>query len=176
MAAVRGALRAGSTASREPFWAAIEDRGVASDVYLLNDRGAIYAVGHPRTSLLGHLAALAELVALAGLTFVALLAGFSSARWLGGRAPVSGRALLREVRASFYRTLFLAFVAAVVVPVVALALVTRAYMATSLRADIEREAARTVRVGEPRRRGLRHASSRAAPPTCRCSTTACSSG
>ena len=66
------------------------------------------------------------------------------AAWLGGRAPVSGRALLRQVRASFYRTLFLAFVAAVVVPVVALAIVTRAYMATSLRADIEREATRTA--------------------------------
>ena len=34
-----------------------------------------------------------------------------------GRAAVSGPALLREVRASFYRKLFLAFVAAVVVPV-----------------------------------------------------------
>ncbi len=132
------------TASRQPFWAVIEDRGIASDVYLLNDRGAIYAVGHPRASALGHLAALAELVAVTALTFVALLAGFSVASWLGGRAPVSGRALLRQVRASFYRTLFLAFVAAVVVPVVALALVTRAYMATSLYADIEREAARTA--------------------------------
>jgi signal transduction histidine kinase len=113
-------------------------------VYLLNDRGAIYAVGHPRASTLGHLAALAELVALAGLTFVALLAGATVASWLAGRAPLSGRALMRQVRASFYRTLFLAFVAAVVVPVVALALVTRAYMATSLYADIEGEAARTA--------------------------------
>jgi signal transduction histidine kinase len=138
------ALFARLTASREPFWAVIEDRGIASDVYLLNDRGAIYAVGHPRVSLLGHLAALAELVALAGLILVALLAGFTVASWLAGRAPVSGRALLRQVRASFYRTLFLAFVAAVVVPVVALALVTRAYMATSLYADIEGEAARTA--------------------------------
>jgi signal transduction histidine kinase len=138
------ALFARLTASRDPFWAVIEDRGVASDVYLLNDRGAIYAVGHPRASTLGHLAALAELIALAGLTFVALLAGFTTASWLAGRAPVSGRALLRQVRASFYRTLFLAFVAAVVVPVVALALVTRAYMATSLYADIEGEAARTA--------------------------------
>ncbi len=132
------------TGSREPFWTVIEDRGVASDVYLLNDRGAIYAVGHPRASMLGHLAALAELVALTVLTFGALVAGTATAWRLGGRAPVSGRALLRQVRASFYRTLFLAFVAAVVVPVVALALVTRAYMATSLGADIEREATRTA--------------------------------
>ncbi len=42
---------------------------------------------------------------------------------LVGRAPASGRALLAEVRASFYRKLFLAFVAAAIVPVLALALV-----------------------------------------------------
>ena len=52
---------------------------------------------------------------------------------LGSRTPVSGRALFREVRASFYRTLFLAFVAAVVVPVVALALVTMLARRLSLR-------------------------------------------
>lgn len=132
------------TASREPFWAVIADRGVASDVYLLSDRGAIYAVGSPRPSLLGHLAALAELVALAACVFTLLVAGATAASWLGGRVPVSGRALLRQVRASFSRTLFVAFVAAVVVPVVALAVVTRAYMATSLRADIEGEATRTA--------------------------------
>jgi signal transduction histidine kinase len=138
------ALFARLTASRQPFWTVIEDRGVSYDVYMLNDRGAIYAVGHPRDSAFGHLSALAELVAVAALIFVALIAAFTIASWLGGRVPVSGRMLLRQVRASFYRTLFLAFVAAVVVPVVALALVTRAYMATSLRADIEREATRTA--------------------------------
>ncbi|MGD9904634.1 MAG: ATP-binding protein [Vicinamibacterales bacterium] len=132
------------TASREPFWAVVEDRGVASDVYLLSDRAAIYAIGHPRVSLLGHLAALAELVTLAAMVFAALVVAATAASWAGGRVPVSGRALLRQVRASFSRTLFVAFVAAVVVPVVALALVTRAYMATSLRADIEREATRTA--------------------------------
>ena len=138
------ALFARLVASREPFWAAIDDRGVSSDVYLQNDRGAIYAIGYPRTVLLSHLATVAELVALAALTFGALLLAVTLASLAGARAPVSGRALFREVRASFYRTLFLAFVAAVVVPVVALALVARAYMATSLRQDIEREATRTV--------------------------------
>lgn len=132
------------SASREPFWAAIDDHGVVSDVYLLSDRGAIYAIGSPRPSLLAHLSNVAELIALTGVIFVALLVAVTVGARLGGRAPVSGRALFREVRASFSRTLFLAFVAAVVVPVVALALVTRAYMATSLRQDIEREATRTV--------------------------------
>ena len=131
-------------ASREPFWATIVDRGLVSDVFLLNDRGAIYAIGHPRTSLLAHWASVAELVALAAITFGALLVAVTLASLVGARAPVSGRALLRDVRASFYRTLFLAFVAAVVVPVVALALVTRAYMTASLYEDIEREATRTV--------------------------------
>ncbi len=131
-------------ASREPFWATITDANVVSDVYLLSDRGAIYAIGYPRPSLLAHLSNVAELVALASVIFVVLLAAVSLGARLGGRSPVSGRALFREVRASFSRTLFLAFVAAVVVPVVALALVTRAYMATSLRQDIEREATRTV--------------------------------
>ncbi len=131
-------------ASREPFWAAIDDDGVVSDVYLLSDRGAIYAIGHPRPSLLAHLSNVAELVAFAGVLFGLGLAAIAIGSRIGGRAPVSGRALFREVRASFSRTLFLAFVAAVVVPVVALALVTRAYMATSLRQDIEREATRTV--------------------------------
>ena len=131
-------------ASREPFWAAIPERGVVSDVYLLSDRGAIYAIGYPRPSVLTHLSNLAEVLAVAGLVFVAGLALVASARRLTGRAPHSGRGLLRDVRASFSRTLFLGFVAAVVVPVVALALVTRTYMAASLREDIEREATRTV--------------------------------
>ena len=48
---------------------------------------------------------------------------------IAARTPTSGRELLREVRASFYRKLFIAFVAAAVVPVLALALVTRAYIA-----------------------------------------------
>src|SRR4029078_12134639 len=45
-----------------------------------------------------------------------------------------------EVRASFYRKLFLAFVAAAIVPVLALALVSRAYMANLILTDIESEA------------------------------------
>jgi len=130
--------------SREPFWATIADHDVVSDVYLLSDRGAIYAIGYPRPSLLAHLSNVAELIAFTGVIFVAMLVTVSVGSRIGGRSPVSGRALFREVRASFSRTLFLAFVAAVVVPVVALALVTRAYMATSLRQDIEREATRTV--------------------------------
>ena len=48
------------------------------------------------------------------------------------------------MRASFYRKLFIAFVAAAVVPVLALAFVTRAYIATLMQDDLEMEATRTA--------------------------------
>jgi signal transduction histidine kinase len=60
----------------------------------------------------------------------------------------TGRALLHEIRASFYRKLFLAFVLASIVPVLTLALVIRAYFATQLRADVEAEATRTTAVAQ----------------------------
>lgn len=138
------ALLARLVESRTPFWTTLERQGVTADVYVSSDRGGIYAIGAPRLSPLAHLANLAEAVALAGLVYLALLVGTTVLARLGGHAPVSGRALFREVRASFSRTLLVIFVAAVVIPVVALALVTRAYFATSLRQDIEREATRTV--------------------------------
>ncbi len=53
------------------------------------------------------------------------------------------QALLREVRASFYRKLFLAFVAAVVAPVALLAVVARNFVASEMRSGVEREALRT---------------------------------
>jgi signal transduction histidine kinase len=61
-----------------------------------------------------------------------------------GRRVTTAPALLREVRASFYRKLFLAFVLAVFVPVVALVLVTRNYIAGQMEASIEQEAVRTA--------------------------------
>jgi len=48
------------------------------------------------------------------------------------------------VRASFYRKLLLAFMAATVVPVVALAIATRSYVAEDMRRSIEEEAVRTA--------------------------------
>ena len=84
----------------------------------------------------------AELAALTGATYALLLAaGFA---WAHRGLVASGRGLLREVRASFYRKLFIAFVAAAVVPVLVLAFVTRAYIATLMQSDLEMEAARTA--------------------------------
>ena len=58
--------------------------------------------------------------------------------------PASGRALLREVRSSFYRKLFLAFWAGAVVPVFILAIFIRTYVATQLLDGAAEAAARTV--------------------------------
>src|SRR5204863_7281775 len=67
---------------------------------------------------------------------------------LTARRPVGGRALLREVRSSFYRKLFIFFVAAAVVPVVVLALATRAYFAAQLIAGLDEAAAKTATIAQ----------------------------
>jgi signal transduction histidine kinase len=117
-------------------------------VYFLNDRGAIYAIGYPILTWFGHLLNLAELVTLAGALYLLLLGGATLFNSLTSRTPASGRALLREVRSSFYRKLFLAFVAAAVVPVVILAFATRTYFAAQSRDGIEQAAARTATVAQ----------------------------
>ena len=131
-------------ASREPFWARASIGDDEYDVYFMNDRGGIYALGYQLTSPFGHMISVAELLVLSAMAYVVILmAGLIYGR-IAARTPASGRALLREVRASFYRKLFIAFVAAAVVPVLALALVTRAYIAGLMQADLETEAARTA--------------------------------
>ena len=128
---------------RTPIWAELRRGGQAFAVHLLNDRGGIYALGFPVLSPLGHLVNLAELTVLAVATYLLLLV--ANAIFGGvGRRGTTAPALLREIRASFYRKLFLAFVAAVFLPVVALALVTRAYVADQMRTNIEQEAVRTA--------------------------------
>src|SRR5207237_37836 len=97
----------------------------------------------PVVSPLGHLVNLTELVVLASLTYVLLLVGSALFGWLGGRVTTAPE-LLREVRASFYRKLFLAFVAAVIFPVALLAFVTRQYVADEMRANVAQEAVRTA--------------------------------
>jgi signal transduction histidine kinase len=129
--------------SRAPVWARLLRDDQPYDVYLLSDRGGIYALGFPVVTVLGHMMNLAELTVIAAVTFffvLMLAAVFSTV----ARRTTSARALLREVRASFYRKLFLAFVAAAVVPVVALALVTSNYVAGQMRANVEQEAVRTA--------------------------------
>jgi signal transduction histidine kinase len=129
--------------SRTPFWATLPRGQDLYDVFLFNDRGGIYALGFPVISALGHLVNLAELTVLAVSAYMLLVLLNALFNRLG-RRMTNAPALLREVRASFYRKLFLAFVAAVFVPVVALVLVTRNYVAGQMEASIEQEAVRTA--------------------------------
>jgi nitrogen fixation/metabolism regulation signal transduction histidine kinase len=130
--------------SRTPFWTTL-DRGEAIDhVYVSNDRNGIYVLGYPATTPFNHFVHLGELTSLAVLTFLGLMLAAMLARTLLRGGPYPAQLLVREIRASFYRKLFLAFVAATVVPVLMLALLVRAYFANQLRNDVESEAARTA--------------------------------
>ncbi|MCX6539465.1 MAG: HAMP domain-containing sensor histidine kinase [Acidobacteria bacterium] len=135
-------------ASRTPFWTKQVSAGRSYDVYLSNDRGGIYALRLPSLDALGHLVVLAELATLAGVVYVLwlLLGAFASA--LGLSAADRGRDLFNEIRASFYRKLALAVVAAAVVPVLFLAALAQNYMSGQLRAGIEEAAIRTATVAQ----------------------------
>src|SRR4029077_442557 len=111
--------------SREPFWATLDRDGETFRVYFMSDRGGIYALGYPVITPVGHLINLAELVMLAAVLYVASLSSLTLFGMLTMRTAAGGRALLREVRSSFYRKLFLAFWAGAVVPVFILAIFTR---------------------------------------------------
>jgi signal transduction histidine kinase len=134
--------------SREPFWTSIPGNNSDWHVYLRNDRAGIYAIGYPRLTVFDFFVHGAEIVTLAGLAWVLILAGAAIFLPLARRRMNVGRVLLGEIRTSFYRKLLLAFVAAATVPVIVLALVLRAYTAGLLRQDVEEEASRTVAVAQ----------------------------
>ncbi|HUK34722.1 MAG TPA: HAMP domain-containing sensor histidine kinase, partial [Vicinamibacterales bacterium] len=137
-----------AVASRTPFWATLPRSGSLFRVYFTNDRGGIYAIGYPVMTWFGHLVNLAELMVLVAVLYVLLLAGSALFSLLTSLAPASGRELLREFRSSFYRKLFLAYVAAAVVPVALLAFGVRTYFARQAQADLEDSAARTATVAQ----------------------------
>jgi len=129
--------------SRDPVWARLWRGSQPFDVYVLNDRGGIYALGFPSVTAFGHFFNVGELTVIAVLTYVLLL--LANAAFVAmARRRASGRSILREVKASFYRKLFLAFVLAVFVPVVLLAYVTRLFVANEMRVNVEAEAQRTA--------------------------------
>ena len=132
------------TRSRDPFWVTAASGDRQYQVHLLSDRAGIYAVGYPRVTLLGHIINLAEAAVLAAIMYVLILAAATLFSMTTGFGPASGRALLREIRASFYRKLFLAFVLASVIPVVTLAFVTRTFIAAQARSTLEAAAVRTA--------------------------------
>jgi signal transduction histidine kinase len=134
--------------SRRPFWTTMNDGERTYSTYIQNDRAAIYVIGFPVITRLDHLINLAELSTLVGLTYVALLTLAWSVSALGGTTASSGRALLREVRASFYRKLFLAFLAAAVLPVMVLALATRTFFELQLQSSVQSDAVRVAAVAQ----------------------------
>ena len=130
--------------TRAPFWTTLDRDEDTYRVYILNDRGGIYALGYPTVTWSDHLIRIAELMMLAFVLYLVLVAGATLFSGLLLRAPESGRALLREIRSSFYHKLFLFFVAGAVVPVVILAVLTRNYFRAQVLAGAEEAAARTV--------------------------------
>ncbi len=136
------------TASRAPFWTPVTRDGERFRVFFFNDRNGIYALGYPVTPVLGHLINLGELVFLAGVLYTVLLILVTTVHRLTRRTRGSGRSLLREVRSSFYRKLFIAFVASAVVPVVVLAVATRSYFANRYLAGLEDAAVKTALVAQ----------------------------
>ena len=132
------------TASRDPFWVTATTADREYEVYLLSDRAGIYAVGYPRLTSLGHVINLAEVTVLATLLYLLMLLAGSLFAMATGLGPATGRGLWREIRASFYRKLFLAFVLASLVPVGTLAFVLRAFIATQANSTLEAAAVRTA--------------------------------
>ena len=136
------------SASRQPFWTVLRKGGQRYNVYFANDRTFIYSVGYATPGVFDHLVRLAELTTLAAVGYVLVLVGNALFTRIARARAQTGRALLREIRASFYRKLFLAFVLASIVPVLTLALVIRAYFAGLLVSDIQGQAARTAAVAQ----------------------------
>ena len=132
LAASRRGVRAAGGVARAVLGRRVDRDGERFRVYFLSDRGGIYALGYPVITWVGHLINLAELVVLAAVLYLAAARRRHAVQRARSRTAASGRALLREVRSSFYRKLFLAFVAGAVVPVVILAIFTRTYFADQL--------------------------------------------
>jgi len=131
-------------ASRDPFWIDRELEGRTYHVYFLNDRGGIYALGYPGPTLLQHATRIAESAALLLLLFAAYLAATVALAPIVRRRTAPLGRLFKEIRASFYRKLFLFFVVAAVGPVVLFAIAFGTYMTNRLRADVESEASNVV--------------------------------
>ena len=134
------------TASRQPFWTDLTTADRRYHVHFSNDRGGIYAVGYPITSLFEHITRLAEAATILLIVFVVLLVGATVFGPFTERRDAPLRVLVTEVRTSFYRKLFLYFLVAAVGPVIALALSFGAYMGDKFRADVETEATDVVTV------------------------------
>ena len=135
-------------ASRDPFWTTLVKGGRRYTTYVVNNRVGIYVLGYPVVGLFEHFVHLAEISVLVGLLFLTFGMAVGVGSWFIPDRYRFGRALLREVRTSFYRRLLLAFIAATLIPVLALAFVIRGYFTAELRADVEAGAARTAAIAQ----------------------------
>ena len=145
---ITDALFAQIYASRAPFWTTIPRGDQLWRVHVSNDRWRIIAIGYPLLTLFDRLVHIAELTTLAGAACLVVLVGTGLFTRASRERPRVGGALLREIRASFYRKLFLAFVLASIVPVLTLAFVIRAYFEDLLWDDVQAAAARTAAVAQ----------------------------
>ena len=130
--------------SRTGFWTRLERGDTIERAFVSNDRQGIYVLGYPEPTPFTRLVNLAELTSLAAVPFAAIMLFAGAVQRVLRRGPYPTALLIREIRTSFYRKLFIAFVAATVLPVLALALLVRAYFANQLFSDVEAEAARTA--------------------------------
>ena len=130
----------------EPFWITVGGDDGRYDVHLSQNRAGIYAIGTPLVPLIEHVTRLAEIAVLVAMFFVAWQAALLLHAALARRPHPPLRQMLREVRTSFYRKLFLSFVVVAVLPVVVAAVAFGGYMTARFRAEVEYEASTTVTV------------------------------
>ncbi|MEO8482657.1 MAG: HAMP domain-containing sensor histidine kinase [Acidobacteriota bacterium] len=129
-----------------PFWLTVPAEPSPYHVYFSQNRDGVYAFGYREATLVDHATRLAEITALAAGLFVALQVAALLYAPLTRQPRAPMRVLFQEIRTSFYRKLFLFFVAGAVVPVLIAAVAFGAYTTTRFRADVETEAAGTVTV------------------------------
>ena len=134
--------------ARRSFWTTVRTNDGRYRVFFSNDRVFIYAIGYRTLTIFDHLVHLAELTTLSGVLYALVLIGSAMFTRVARARPRLGRALLREIRASFYRKLFLAFVLASIIPVLILAVAIRWYFANLLTADVALEAGRTAAIAQ----------------------------
>ena len=138
-----------AVASREPFWTTLARDGERFRVYLMNDRGGIYALGYPSITWFGHLVNLAELVVLAGALYVVLLSRRGALRahrrdHSGERSRAPARVPLELLPQAVPRVRR----AAPSCRSSILAFAVRTYFAAQARAGVEDAAARTATVAQ----------------------------
>jgi signal transduction histidine kinase len=134
--------------SPDGYWTTLPVDGRAHHTYLLTRGDAVYALSYPRLSPGGFAAGLAEAVAgLGGVAVLGVLA-VMLVRTVLRETSLTFPSLLAAVRARFALRLFVAFVAAAVVPVGVLEAAFRGYVAERLRRESEEQALERAAVAQ----------------------------